>query len=206
MNFLAHIYLSGNNDLVKIGNFVGDWIKGNDYKQYPEDIQKGILMHRYIDSYTDNHPVIKKSKFRLNEKYHKYSGIIIDIFYDHFLAKSWKNYSNVSLDDFIGNLNKSLLVYMHYFSKDIQDFIPRFMKYKWIESYATLNGIEKVLEGMSKHTSLPDKTVDAIDILKLHYESFLNEFCEYFPQLIDQVESKFGVVFTYPDSKKPHKL
>jgi acyl carrier protein phosphodiesterase len=203
MNFLAHIYLSGNNDLVKIGNFVGDWIKGNDYKKYPEDIQKWILMHRYIDSFTDNHPTIKKSKSRLNEKYHKYSGIIIDIFYDHFLANNWKNYSNILLNDFISDLHKSLLIHMHHFSIEIQEFIPRFMKYKWIESYPTLIGIEKVLQGMSKHTSLPDRTVEAIDILKSHYDSFQNEFYDYFPQLIDSVEKKFGFTLVNPgDSDK----
>jgi acyl carrier protein phosphodiesterase len=193
MNFLAHIYLSGNNDLVKIGNFVGDWIKGNDYKKYPADIQKGILMHRSIDFYTDSHPTIKQSKSRLNDKYHKYSGIIIDIFYDHFLASNWKLYSTVLLSDFVNNVHEGLLVNMHYFSEEIQEFIPRFMNYGWIESYDTPQGIEKVLQGMSKHTSLPDKTDEAIEILKQHYDNFRNEFFEYFPQLIHHVEERFQV-------------
>ncbi len=193
MNFLAHIYLSGNNDLVKIGNFVGDWIKGNEYKKYPADIQKGILIHRSIDFYTDNHPTIRKSKNRLNDKYHKYSGIIIDIFYDHFLASNWKVYSTILLSDFLNNVHESLLVNMHYFSEEIQEFIPRFMKYKWIESYDSLLGIEKVLQGMSKHTSLPDKTDEAIEILKMYYDDFQNEFFEYFPQLIQHVEERFQV-------------
>jgi len=194
MNFLAHVYLSGDNDLVRIGNFVGDWIKGNDYKIYVPDIQKGIIMHRFIDSYTDSHPTIKKSKTRLNEKYHKYSGIIIDIFYDHFLATNWQTYSPVLLRDFINDLNRSLLANMHHFSKEIQEFIPRFMKFGWIESYATLEGIELVLKGMSRHTSLPDKTKDAICILEEHYEGFQNEFFEYFPQLVNSIEEQFGIL------------
>ena len=193
MNFLAHIYLSGNNDLIKIGNFVGDWIKGNEFKKYVPDIQKGILMHRFIDSYTDNHPIVKKSKNRLNDKYHKYSGIIIDIFYDHFLAKNWQTYSPVILNDFISSLKESLLINMHHFSPEIQEFIPRFMKFGWMESYVTLEGIELVLQGMSRHTSLPDKTEDAIKILQVYYTNFENEFLEYFPQLIKRIEEDYEV-------------
>jgi acyl carrier protein phosphodiesterase len=193
MNFLAHIYLSGENDQVKVGNFIGDWIKGTDHKNYPADIQKGILLHRSIDSYTDNHPIVKKSKIRLNDKYHKYSGIIIDIYYDHFLAHNWKEFSKMELVDFTRNLNHCLVAHMSYLPLDIQEFIPRFMKRRWIESYATLEGIERVLQGMSKHTSLPDKTVDAINILKTQYDGFKEEFFEYFPQLVAHVEEKFQV-------------
>ncbi len=193
MNFLAHIYLSGDNDLIKIGNFVGDWIKGNDFKKFKPDIQKGILMHRFIDSYTDSHAIVKKSKSRLNDKYHKYSGIIIDIFYDHFLAKNWKTYSPVLLNNFIDSLKESLRINMHYFSPEIQEFIPRFMKFGWMESYVTMEGIELVLQGMSRHTSLPDKTEDAIKILELYYTNFESEFLEYFPQLIKRVEEDYEV-------------
>ena len=96
MNFLAHIYLSGNNDLLKIGNFMADSIRGNSYENYPEEIKKGILLHRSIDSFTDMHPVYRKSKHRLHEKYGHYSGVIMDIFYDHFLAKNWANCSRRS--------------------------------------------------------------------------------------------------------------
>ena len=197
MNFLAHIYLSGENDQVKVGNFIGDWIKGNDHKKYPADIQKGILVHRSIDSFTDNHPIVRKSKSRLNDKYHKYSGIIIDIFYDHFLAHNWNVFSDIELVDFTRNLNTCLISNMEFLPEDIQEFIPRFMKRRWIESYATLKGIENVLEGMSKHTSLPDKTADAIDILKKDYEEFRTEFFDYFPQLVAHVEDKFQIAIKH---------
>jgi acyl carrier protein phosphodiesterase len=197
MNFLAHIYLSGENDQVKVGNFIGDWIKGNEHKKYPADIQKGILLHRSIDSFTDNHAIVKKSKNRLNDKYHKYSGIIIDIFYDHFLAHNWKVFSDVELVDFTRNLNNCLVSYMSFLPPDIQEFIPKFMKRRWIESYATLEGIEHVLEGMSKHTSLPDKTIDAIDILKREYEELKTEFFDYFPQLVAHVEENFQIAIKH---------
>jgi len=103
MNFLAHIYLSGDNEQVKIGNFMADSIKGKKYLKYPGDLQKGIILHRAIDYYTDTHPVFKQSTQKLFPEYGHYSGIIVDIFYDHFLASNWKKYSEVPLKEYTLN-------------------------------------------------------------------------------------------------------
>ena len=100
MNYLAHIYLSGTNDLLKIGNFMADSIKGHDYEKFDSEIKKGILLHRHIDSFTDSHPIYRQSKHRLHEKYGHYSGVIMDILYDHFLAKNWSKFSDEKLDDY----------------------------------------------------------------------------------------------------------
>jgi acyl carrier protein phosphodiesterase len=108
MNYLAHVYLSGTNDLLKIGNFMADSIKGNDYEKFPSEIKKGVLLHRFIDSFTDSHPIYRKSKHRLHEKYGHYSGVIMDILYDHFLAKNWNNYSNEKLENYAENFYKLL--------------------------------------------------------------------------------------------------
>jgi acyl carrier protein phosphodiesterase len=193
MNFLAHIYLSGENELFKIGNFIGDWVKGNEYKKFPEDIQKGILLHRSIDYYTDNHPVVRSSKNRFIEHYHKYAGIIIDVCYDHYLAKDWDTFSSIPLYEFNNSMKNSLLEYIHCFPADLQDFIPKFMNFGWMDLYASVDGIEKVLRGMVKHTSLPDKTDEAIRIFKDNYSDFRMEFYDYFPQLIDYIEEKFQI-------------
>lgn len=193
MNFLAHVYLSGDNDEIKVGNFVADWIKGSDFKKYPDNIQKGILLHRSIDSFTDNHPTIKKSKGRLANDYGKYAGIIIDIFYDHFLAGNWNTFSKVPLELFAQNLYRILENYIHCFPLEIREFIPRFMQRRWLESYATIEGIQNVLTGMSRHTSLPDHTEAAINILREQYEGFREEFFDYFPQLTAYVEEQFEI-------------
>lgn len=194
MNFLAHVYLSGNNDEIKVGNFVADWIKGSDFKNYAPGIQKGILMHRSIDSFTDNHPTIKKSKSRLSQDYGKYAGIIIDIFYDHFLAIEWASFSNEPLPLYAQRLYLLLERHINVFPQEIREFIPRFSRRRWIETYATVEGIQNVLAGMSKHTSLPDHTTSAIQILKDSYKEFSTEFFDYFPQLISYVEEKFEIV------------
>lgn len=193
MNFLAHVYLSGDNDEIKVGNFVADWIKGSDFKRYSPEIQKGILMHRSIDTYTDNHPTIRKSKSRLAGDYGKYSGIIIDIFYDHFLANNWHSFSSISLPAFATKLYSVLDKYLVSFPLEIREVIPRFMQRHWLESYATVHGIENVLTGMSRHTSLPDHTVAAIQILNDQYEGLREEFFDYFPQLITYVKEKFEI-------------
>ncbi len=98
MNFLAHLYLSPDNTEIIIGNFIADHIVGNKFQQYSDAIQKGIMLHREIDTYTDAHAIVRRSKRRLNERYRHYNGVIIDIFYDHFLAVNWNTYSNIPLN------------------------------------------------------------------------------------------------------------
>ena len=101
MNYLAHILLSGDNPEIIIGNFMADSIKGKQYKIYPEQVQIGVLLHRHIDTFTDNHHIVRQSTKRLHKKYSHYSGVIVDIFYDHFLAKNWDLYSAIPLDLFV---------------------------------------------------------------------------------------------------------
>jgi acyl carrier protein phosphodiesterase len=198
MNFLAHVYLSGNSDEVKVGNFIGDYVKGKNYKQYPELIQKGILIHRNIDTFTDKHPIIRTSKSHLNPKYHKYSGIIIDIFYDHFLAKEWENFSKESLKKFVYYFYEVLIVHFAILPRRVKQFLPIFILNNWLESYLTIEGIGVVLHRMTKRTSLPDYTKFAIDELSRNYEKYRNDFYNYFPELIQFVEEKHQIEINRP--------
>src|SRR4051812_44429809 len=101
MNFLAHLYLSGDNDYVKLGNFIGDFVKGRNLnEQFPSGIARGIRLHRAIDEFTDSHPIVKKSKDRLRPAYRHYAPVIVDVFYDHFLARNWTRYSDTALADY----------------------------------------------------------------------------------------------------------
>src|SRR6476469_2003503 len=108
MNFLAHIYLSGDNDLIKIGNFMADGIRGKDFENYPGDIQKGIILHRAIDTCTDAHDIFRQGTKRLHSQFHHFAGVIMDVFYDHFLAKNFSEYSAVGLAEFADSFYKSL--------------------------------------------------------------------------------------------------
>ncbi len=183
MNYLAHIYLSGDNDAVKIGNFISDFIRGNKYKEYPKAIQKGILLHRKIDSFTDENPIVRKSKRRLHNRYKHYSGIIIDIIFDHFLAKNWQQFSDISLVDYEKHFLELLEQNFEILPVKVQQIFPYMKEQKWLSSYATLEGIEKVLKGVNKRTKGKSKMNLAIKDLKILYADFEQDFTLFFKEL-----------------------
>lgn len=183
MNFLAHIYLSGDNDYIKIGNFMADGIKGDDYNNFPDAIKKGILLHRAIDSYTDMHPVFRKSKHRLHEKYGHYSGVIMDIFYDHFLAKNWNSYSKTPLATYINDFYQLLQTHFDELTLKIQKMYPNMVQQNWLLSYATVEGIGTILYQMDYRTKFQSKMQYAIEELVLFYNEFEEEFTVFFEDI-----------------------
>lgn len=193
MNYLAHIYLSGTRDEILVGNFIGDYVKGFELGRYTELIRKGIMLHRHIDSFTDTNIIVKRSKTRIIEKYHKYSGIIIDIFYDHFLVANWHSYSLVSLDEFVLKVHGVLNRYIDSLPEGVKLFLPSFIKNNWIQKYSTIEGIEDVLHRMSARTTLPEETEFAIRILREEYDKFDSEFSAFFPALISYVSKSFDI-------------
>jgi acyl carrier protein phosphodiesterase len=195
LNYLAHIYLSGNNEEILVGNFIGDYVKGFELSRYTDQVRKGIMLHRHIDSFTDTNIIVKRSKSRIAEKYHKYSGIIIDIFYDHFLVNSWPLYSPHPIEDFVKNVHSVLGLYIDTLPEGVKLFLPAFIKNNWIQKYSTIEGIEDVLHRMSSRTSLPEQTEYAIDILREDYHKFELEFSAFFPNLISYVSKSFGISF-----------
>ena len=190
MNFLAHIYLSGNNDLLKIGNFMADSIRGNSYENYPEEIKKGILLHRSIDSFTDMHPVYRKSKHRLHEKYGHYSGVIMDIFYDHFLAKNWANYSNKKLEEYADEFYQLLRDNYDLLTAKIQGMMPYMIARNWLVSYASISGLEMILFQMDHRTKNRVAMHEAIIELQEFYLEFETEFTQFFIELKEHCQQK----------------
>lgn len=197
MNILAHIYLSGNDDLVKIGNFIGDYIKGRRYLNYREPIQKGILLHRSIDSFTDHHRKPKKVKKLLRPGYHKYSGIVVDIFYDHFLTVNWQEFSHIPLTRFVEDFHQVLRNKFQILPAPVQSFVPRMIESKRLLSYGEMEGVRKALKVMARYTSLPDETDYAMRILSEHYDHFADNFFSFFPQLIEHVKKHYGIDLRY---------
>jgi len=185
MNFLAHIYLSRDSDLVTIGNFIADGVKGKDYKDYLPEIQIGILLHRHIDTYTDAHKTFRLSTKRLHKKYGHYSGVIVDILYDHFLAKNWKKYSNIPLNEYVDNFYDSLEAHYDILPLRIQKMMPYMIADNWLLSYASINGISRVLDGMNRRTKNRASMDEAVIELEEFYEEFENEFTSFFNELIE---------------------
>jgi acyl carrier protein phosphodiesterase len=193
MNFLAHTYLSGCNEEIIVGNFMGDYVKGRNYVHLPELVRKGILIHRDIDTFTDAHPITRRSRLRLVERYHKYAGVIVDIFYDHFLASSWADYCAVPLEDYVDRTYDLLKRNYKSLPQGIKVWFPTFLENNWMLAYKTVEGIELVLDRMSANTSLPDHTTFAIERMREQYGEFENDFREFFPLIIDFIEEKYKV-------------
>lgn len=183
MNFLAHIYLSGENDLIKIGNFMADGIRGKQFEHFPDDVQKGIILHRFIDTYTDSHDTFRQSTKRLHEKYHHYAGVIVDIVYDHFLAKNWTKYSDEKLEDFINRFYNSLHDNYSILTEKTQDLMPYMIERNWLLSYRTVEGIHQILTQMDKRSKNMSRMQFATEELKQYYKDFEEEFTTFFEEI-----------------------
>jgi acyl carrier protein phosphodiesterase len=184
MNFLAHIYLSGDNDLIKIGNFMADGIRGKHFESYPLEIQKGIILHRAIDTFTDANPIFRQSTKKLHENYHHYAGVIVDVFYDHFLAKNWTKYSDEKLDDFVERFYQSLQDNTALLSERTKGMMPYMIKQNWLVSYQTIEGINQILTQMDYRTKNESKMRFATNELSEFYSEFESEFTDFFKELI----------------------
>ena len=193
MNFLAHIYLSGNSKEILIGNFIGDYVKGKEYNKYPAGIQQGIMLHRHIDSFTDQHSVTRTSRKYVSERYGKYSGIVVDIFYDHFLSSSWDQYSDMSLTAFVRDRYKLLDSGFSFFPQGVKNWFPYFIKSNWLETYTSFTGLAMVFKRMSYRTTLPDHSDYAVIQLKQHYDELRSGFFVFFDEICLYVKSEYGI-------------
>lgn len=183
MNFLAHLYLSGDNDLMKIGNFMADGIHGKNFDNFPMEIQKGIILHRAIDTFTDAHPIFRQSTKRLHANYHHYSGIIVDIFYDHFLAKNWNKYSDEKLEGFTERFYQSLRDNHDSLTLKTQKMMPYMIDHNWLMSYQTIEGIENVLVKMDNRMKRDSNMRFSVAELRIFYSDFEQEFTDFFEEL-----------------------
>jgi acyl carrier protein phosphodiesterase len=191
MNFLAHIFLSFDDDEVTIGNFIADSIRGNKYKYLPKKVQQGIVLHRAIDTFTDAHPTAKLSSKRLHQNYSHYSRVIVDIYYDHFLAKNWKQYSDTPLDMFVENFYDLLEDHFTILPDGVKRMMPYMIADNWILNYANMDGIGRVLNGMNRRTKNKSKMNFAILDLEKHYDIFESEFSSFFEELIIFSKQKY---------------
>ena len=189
MNFLAHLLLSGDHEQIMVGNFIGDFVKGSNLEEYHPDIQKGIRMHRSIDNYTDNHPVVLQSKIRLREKFRHYAPVIVDIFYDHFIAKDWRQYSKENLLDFTSRFYDMMRRYVNIIPKGVTNMLYHMESGNWLYHYQYIEGIDQALTGMSRRTKFESKMEEAADVLRSEYEGFKSEFQSFFPDLQEHVDN-----------------
>ena len=189
MNFLAHLYLSPANDEIMIGNFIADAIKGKQKLKYSQNVQRGIKLHHHIDDFTDEHSVFKQSASRLKEKYRMYSNVIVDIYYDHFLAKNWNYYSDNDLAEFSLEAYRKLVNYYKKLPPRNKRILPYMIAQNWLCGYASKWSLKRVFYGMDRRTSFKSGMSDAVDDLTKHYNDYEEEFNRFFPEIINFVRN-----------------
>lgn len=193
MNWLAHIFLSKPNIESRLGNLLGDLVKGKDLEGLDQNLRKGVSRHYVIDKFTDNHTIVKSSKKRINRDYSKFSGILVDIFYDHLLAKNWSSYSTISLPDFAIEIYTSLQNYTGDIPPSARLTIEQMIDGDWLNSYQSLSGVKNALRRIDDRIQIrmgnKIKLISAIPILEREYMNFDRDFQHFFPELQQHLNS-----------------
>lgn len=189
MNFLAHAFLSGNDPDILFGNFVADSIKGSMIERYTPEVKQGVILHRAIDDFTDHHPVVRKSIERLQPAFRKYSGVVTDIYFDHFLAKYWSEYTDQDLSAFATRVYKLLIVRYASLPPRSKRILPWMIAQNWLVGYANLNDLQRVFNGMSRRARFDSGMDHAVGFLKIHYGEFLDDFRMFFPELMQEFQN-----------------
>ena len=193
MNYLAHFYLSGNNDEVLFGNFIGDLVKGKQWKTYRKEVQKGILLHRFIDDFIDKHPLARNSRKRIRSSFGITSAVVLDIYFDHFLSINWMNYNDITLEEF----SKITFDRLRPFKNEMTGFYPimidKMESESWINSYKSISGTAFVLERMSKRVRFENNWNIAEQVLRDNYEGLQEDFEGFFPDMIKGVEKSYDI-------------
>ncbi len=183
MNFLAHAFLSGDDSEILFGNFVADSIKGSMIDKYSSLVKAGVALHRAIDYFTDTHPVVRQSVSRLQPTFRKYAGVVTDIYFDHYLALHWKQYSAVELQDFASHVYMVLLKRYSLLPPRTKRILPWMIAQNWLVGYANLNDLQRVFNGMSRRTNFDSGMEHAVEFLKDNYPEFESDFKVFFPEL-----------------------
>lgn len=183
MNFLAHAYLSFDQDEILIGNFIADFIRGKEIENYPKKIQVGIHLHRAIDAFTDSHPLVKEVQTHLRPRFGHYARVISDVFFDYFLAKNWNKYSTVPLETY------SIRVYQT-FQSSPATLPPSFLRMlywmeqqNWLYAYRNLTGIQQTLDGLTRRATFDSKMNAATQVLREKEEEIEALFFVFFQDL-----------------------
>jgi acyl carrier protein phosphodiesterase len=185
MNFLAHAYLSFDDPEILIGNMIADALRGNQPNQYPETIRKGILLHRNIDAYTDQHPLVKATRKIFYPAIRHYALVISDVIYDHFLGVNWHKYHQDSLDEFSQRSYKVLEDGMSFVPEKFQRIFHFMKEDNWFVMYSKREGIHRTIDRLSYRSKGFTFSKETIHIFEKNYSELETHFLEFFPQLVE---------------------
>lgn len=188
MNYLAHAYLSFEKKELLVGNMMGDFIKGKMIDHLPKPLQAGVLLHRYIDTSTDNHPLFIEATKILKPHFKLSAAIFTDIFFDHFLAKNKHYFNEESLKFFTTKVYQELFQYQIFFNEKMNSFFNYMKEYDWLFHYHTVKGIERSVNGLCKRYPRLGNSQMVMEQFENHYQEFEHIFQAFFPQLEKSVQ------------------
>ena len=189
MNFLGHLFLSGTEPLVIVGNFMADAVKGRDYTHLHPALQRGIALHRAIDSFTDAHPANRTGRERVRTHAGRYSGVVMDLFYDHLLASRWSDRSTEPLPEFAQRMYALLLEHDELLPERTARMVPFMVQRDWLTSYATIDGIGRALAGLASRVPMGASMVGAERVLETHIDTYRAEFDAFLPDIQQHLAS-----------------
>jgi acyl carrier protein phosphodiesterase len=188
LNFLAHIFLSDHSPEVMIGNFIADFVRGNHYQHLPSGVIKGIRLHRAIDDFTDTHEIVKKDIKIFQPYFSRYSGIVVDIVYDHLLLNNWEKYTDLDKEEFIQEFYQIIDKNLSIVPEHLVEVFPKMKSQDWLLNYGNFEGLARTFVGMESRIGGKVDLSTAVNILKDNYIEIEKDFNNFFPDLIDHVE------------------
>jgi acyl carrier protein phosphodiesterase len=183
MNFLAHAFLSFNDDGILAGNMISDFVKGKKKFDLPMPIQQGIALHRFIDSYTDDHLANRELKLIFKPHYGLYSSPIMDVLLDHFLATDSSIFDDDSLLGFSNNIYQQLEQYEGYFPAPFARMFPYMRSQNWLYHYRFHEGVRNSLGGLVRRAKYLGEVDTAFALFEKHHETLRAGYNEFFPDL-----------------------
>jgi acyl carrier protein phosphodiesterase len=189
MNFLAHLYLSGQMPELMVGNLMGDFVKGKLAGRFSPGIQAGLELHRGIDSFAHRNDIFIASKRRIDPSYRHYSGVLVDLFYDHFLALDWDDYREEPLPRYLERARQVLWEHREVLPERLQRIIPA-MFGDWLPSYREIDGIGAVLVRMAGRIGRPNPLGEGVDELRRNYDALRGDFRRFLPEVRGYAEKE----------------
>lgn len=195
MNFLAHLFLTHHNDDWMVGNMVADFITNKELHTLPEGVREGVMVHRYIDTYTDAHEAVKQSTRRLRFVFHKYAPVVADIYYDFLLIKNWNQYTNYDFEEFRYRTYDILQSRLHEMPMNLQERLPIMIAHDWLKNYGTQAGLQFTFDKFAKRTAYKVDFSNAAAILIQYLNEFDEDFNLFFPELMDYIKNDMATTY-----------
>lgn len=190
MNYLVHLFVSNNDPMLQVGNWAGDMIRNKDLSSLPDQIRNGVFLHRSIDSFSDNHPLIKQGIERIRKHQGKYAPVVLDVYFDHILFLNWEKFSTEPFPAFSGRFYQRLEKHADSFPENIRSRARSMAMYDFLNAYTELEGMRDVFKRIAQRARFPNRMEVALENLLENWEGFNADFLDFFPDLQTFVDQK----------------